>query len=67
MRPANVEYWHRSVLNRMPRVQTKMDVAEILTKAAAEVLALDVTKDVKGPIEKVKDKVSKKIDAVLQG
>lgn len=56
-----------SVSNKMPRIQMKRDVATILTKAAAEVLALDESKDVKGPIEKVKDKVSKKIDAVLQG
>jgi len=50
----------------MPRIQMKRDVATILTKAAAEVLAFDESKDVKGPIKKVRDKVSKKIDAVLQ-
>ena len=56
----------RSVLDKMPKAQMKMDVARIFTEAAAEALAVDEAGDVKTALKNVKRKASDRIDATLR-
>jgi len=56
----------RSVSDKMPKAQMKMDVARIFTEAAAEALAVDEAGDVKTALKNVKKKASDRIDNTLK-